>query len=60
MSECDSFWVPQFYGNLSPVDEAMAEYDDWYPFVENVAKNDGSGERVWQNTDCRALYYRQT
>lgn len=59
MSECDSFWVPQFYGNLSSVDEAMEEYDDWYPFVEEVAKNNGSWRAVWQNTDCRALYYRK-
>ncbi|MDS0295417.1 extracellular solute-binding protein [Halogeometricum luteum] len=59
MSEVDSFWVPQFYGDLASVDEAMQEYDDWYPFVENVAKNEGSWRAVWQNTDCRALYYRK-
>ena len=59
MTECDSFWVPQFYGDLQPVDEAIENPDDWYPFVKEVAQNDGSWRAVWQNTDCRALYYRQ-
>lgn len=59
MSEVDSFWVPNFYGDLQPVDEAIDDPDDWYPFVEEVAKNDGSWRAVWQNTDCRALYWRQ-
>lgn len=59
LSQVDSFWVPNFYGDLQPVSSIIENPDDWYPFVKDVAMNDGEWVTVWKNTDCRALYYRQ-
>jgi multiple sugar transport system substrate-binding protein len=59
MSEVDSFWVPNFYGDLQPITDAIENPDDLFPFVREVTYNDGEWRAAWQNTDCRALYYRQ-
>ncbi|WP_137285438.1 extracellular solute-binding protein [Halorussus salinisoli] len=59
ISIADSFWVPNYYKDLSPVTQQLPDTDDWFPFVKDVAKQNGEWRTVWQNTDCRALYYRQ-
>lgn len=59
ISIADSFWVPNYYDNLTPVTDELPDTDDWFPFVKDVAKQNGEWRTVWQNTDCRALYYRQ-
>jgi len=58
LSQTDSFWVPNFYGDLQPVTPAIENPDDWYPFVKDIAMNDGEWVALWKYTDCRALYYR--
>jgi multiple sugar transport system substrate-binding protein len=59
ISLADSFWVPDFYESLTPVTDKLPDTDDWFEFVKDGAKHDGEWKTVWQNTDCRALYYRQ-
>lgn len=59
ISIADSFWVPNFYDELTPVTDRIDDTDDWFPFVKDVVVQDGEWVTVWQNTDCRALYYRQ-
>lgn len=59
MSLADSFWVPNFFNELTPVTDRIDDTDDWFPFVKDVVVQDDEWLAVWQNTDCRALYYRQ-
>lgn len=59
MSIADSVWVPSFYDKLTPVTDRIENTEDWFPFVKDVMVQDGEWLGVWENTDVRALYYRQ-
>lgn len=58
LSEVDSFWIPNHWENLAPVNEAIEDEDDWFPFVREIVKPEDDWLAVWRNTDCRVLYYR--
>jgi multiple sugar transport system substrate-binding protein len=52
-------WVPELYDQLEPLDDYVADVDDFFPFVREKATHDGSLLAAWKYTDCRCLYYRQ-
>jgi multiple sugar transport system substrate-binding protein len=58
-STLDSFWVPELYDYLQPLDGYVDDVDDFFPFVRETAARDGRLLAAWKYTDCRALYYRQ-
>jgi multiple sugar transport system substrate-binding protein len=53
----DSFWVPNVYDSLEGLDEYVDDIDDFFPFVQDAAVEDGELKAAWYNTDCRMLYY---
>jgi multiple sugar transport system substrate-binding protein len=58
-STLDSFWVPDFYSYLQPLNDYVDDVDDFFPFVRETATRDGDLLAAWKYTDCRCLYYRQ-
>jgi multiple sugar transport system substrate-binding protein len=58
-STLDSFWVPDFYSYLQPLNGYVDDVDDFFPFVRETATRDGDLLAAWKYTDCRCLYYRQ-
>jgi multiple sugar transport system substrate-binding protein len=58
-STLDSFWVPDFYEYLQPLNDYVDDVDDFFPFVRETATRDGDLLAAWKYTDCRCLYYRQ-
>jgi multiple sugar transport system substrate-binding protein len=58
-STLDSFWVPDFYEYLQPLNDYVEDVDDFFPFVRETATRDGDLLAAWKYTDCRCLYYRQ-
>ncbi|MEF8841797.1 MAG: extracellular solute-binding protein [Haloarculaceae archaeon] len=58
-STLDSFWVPDFYEYLQPLNEVVDDVDDFFPFVRETAMRDGDLLAGWKYTGCRCLYYRQ-
>jgi multiple sugar transport system substrate-binding protein len=58
-STLDSFWVPNLYEYLQPLNDAVEDVDDFFPFVRETAMRDGDLLAAWKYTDCRCLYYRQ-
>lgn len=52
-------WIPGLYDQLQPLDDHVADVDDFFPFVREKAMHDGSLLAAWKYTDCRCLYYRQ-
>ena len=58
-STLDSFWVPEFYEHLEPLNDHVDDIDDFFPFVRETAMRDGDLLAAWKYTGCRCLYYRQ-
>jgi multiple sugar transport system substrate-binding protein len=58
-STVDSFWVPDFYEYLQPLNDYVDDVDDFFPFVRETAMRDGDLLAGWKYTGCRCLYYRQ-
>ncbi len=58
-STLDSFWVPEFYEHLEPLNDHVDDVDDFFPFVQETAMRDGDLLAAWKYTGCRCLYYRQ-
>jgi multiple sugar transport system substrate-binding protein len=58
-STVDSFWVPDFYNFLRPLNDYVDDIDDFFPFVRETAMRDGDLLAGWKYTGCRCLYYRQ-
>lgn len=58
-STIDSFWVPDFYEYLQPLNDYVEDVDDFFPFVRETAMRDGDLLAAWKYTGCRCLYYRQ-
>ena len=59
----DSFYLPQYYDYLQPVDDVLEEngisLDSWFPFAQKLMKPDDHIVAMWYDTDVRALYYRK-
>lgn len=59
----DSFYLPQYYDYLQPVDDVLEEngisLDSWFPFAQAVMKPEDKTLAMWYDTDVRALYYRK-
>lgn len=59
----DSFYLPQYYDYLQPVDDVLEEnnisLDSWFPFAQNLMKPEDKTLAMWYDTDVRALYYRK-
>lgn len=59
----DSFYLPQYYDYLQPVDDVLEEngisLDSWFPFAQKIMKPEDKTLAMWYDTDVRALYYRK-
>lgn len=59
----DSFYLPQYYDYLQPVDDVLEEngitLDSWFPFAQEIIKPEDEILAMWYDTDVRALYYRK-
>lgn len=59
----DSFYLPQYYDYLQPVDDVLEEngisLDSWFPFAQEVMRPEDEILAMWYDTDVRALYYRK-
>lgn len=59
----DSFYLPQYYDYLQPVDDVLEEngitLDSWFPFAQEIIKPEDKILAMWYDTDVRALYYRK-
>jgi multiple sugar transport system substrate-binding protein len=58
-STLDSFWVPETYDYLQPLNDYVDGVDDFFPFVRETAMREDDLLAAWKYTDCRALYFRQ-
>ena len=56
-STLDSFWIPNNYEYLQPLNDHVDDIDDFFPFVQETAVQDGDLLAAWKYTDCRCLYY---
>lgn len=59
----DSFYLPQYYEYLQPVDDVLEEnnipLDSWFQFAQEIMKPEDKILAMWYDTDVRALYYRK-
>jgi multiple sugar transport system substrate-binding protein len=57
-STLDSVWVPDNREFLQPLNDYVDDIDDFFPFVEETAMEDGDLLAAWFYTGVRCLYYR--
>ena len=58
-STIDSFWAPEFYEQLQPLNDYVVDLEDFFPFVREAATRDGDLLAAWKYAGCGCLYYRQ-
>lgn len=58
-STLDSFWAPDLYEYLQPLDDYVTDINDFFPFVRQTAVHNGQLLAAWKYTGCTCLYYRQ-
>ena len=57
-SVLDSVWVPDNREYLQPLNDHVDDIDDFFPFVQETAMEDGDLLAAWFYTGIRCLYYR--
>ena len=57
-STLDSLWVPDNTEFLQPLNDHVDDIDDFFPFVQETAMEDGDLLAAWFYTGLRCLYYR--
>lgn len=57
-STLDSVWVPDNLEFLQPLNDHVDDIDDFFPFVQETAMQDGDLLAAWWWTGLRCLYYR--
>jgi multiple sugar transport system substrate-binding protein len=57
-STLDSLWVPDNREFLQPLNDHVDDIDDFFPFVQETAMEDGDLLAAWFYTGLRCLYYR--
>lgn len=57
-STLDSIWVPDNREFLQPLNDYVDDIDDFFPFVQETAMQDGDLLAAWFYTGLRCLYYR--
>lgn len=57
-STLDSVWVPDNREFLQPLNDYVDDIDDFFPFVQETAMEDGDLLAAWFYTGVRCLYYR--
>jgi len=57
-STLDSVWVPDNREYLQPLNDYVDDIDDFFPFVQETAMENGDLLAAWFYTGLRCLYYR--